>query len=186
MFYIPPGSKASSQNVQPWTLVTESTRCRLNITNAFHHQEIFASVKCFNQIELHSSASVGPLVVLLQPPSSQEGKVVFIVPNEIPDTLPGLQIQSETNRLQLAWFNLGDNHDNKTFLYHVKAGELPVTEWMNTSYNYADIDLDLHDGVTYTAEVIAMDVRQQQSETISGSLLVDSRRPVLTGIDSVT
>ena len=181
VIYIFTGHKPLSENIHPWTLTKTLTSCSLEVVNAYHHQDVYASVKCFNQIELHSSISVGPRTVLLQPPSSRDGKVVFVVSNKNPGPSDH-SVQVDTKHIQLAWFGLGEEHYTKTFLYHITKRGVPVTEWRNTSQNYAEVDVDLRDGQTYTAEVIAVDVREQSSEPISGSLVIDSRPPVLTGI----
>ncbi|XP_041349360.1 LOW QUALITY PROTEIN: uncharacterized protein LOC121368688 [Gigantopelta aegis] len=175
------GYKPLSKHIQPWTLAPEITNCRLNVVNASHHQEIYASLKCFNQIELHSAVSVGPRIVLLQPPSAQKGKVMFILSNESPESTVRPPAQLDTKHLQMAWVNLGDDHNIKTFRYRITAGGVPITQWKNTSLNYAELDVDLHDGQTCTAEVMAVDTRDQHSDVIAGALVVDSRPPILTG-----
>ena len=139
-------------------------------------------MKCFNQIELHSSVSVGPRTVLLQPPSSRDGKVVFLVSNQTPAIAHRPPAQSDTKHLLLSWVNLDDDRQLKTFRYRITAGGVPVTEWRNTSQNYAEVDADLDDGQTCTAEVVAVDYREQHSDVIRGSLVIDSRPPVLTGV----
>ena len=177
-----PGYKPLSTNIQPWSLVTEGTSCSLDIVNAYHGQEVYASVKCFNQIALHSSISVGPRTVLLQPPSSRDGKVVFLVSNETPDIADRPPAQFGTKHLLVSWVNLDNDHNIRTYRYRVTAGGLSVTEWKNTSHNYAEVDVELHDDQTCMVEVVAVDTREQRSDVIYGSLVVDGRPPVLTGI----
>ena len=180
MIYILTGNNPLLENIHPWTLTKTFTSCSLEVINGYHHQEIYASVKCFNQKELHSSISVGPRTVLLQPPSSRDGKVVFVVSNKNPGPSDS-PAQVDTKHLQLAWFGVGVENNTDIFLYHITKRGVPVTEWRNTSQNYAEVDVDLLDGQTYTAEVIAVDVREQSSEAVSGSIVIDSRPPVLTG-----
>ena len=138
-------------------------------------------MKCFNQIELHSSISVGPRTVLLQPPSSRDGKVVFLVSNETPDIADRPPAQFGTKHLLVSWVNLGDVNI-KTFRYRITSGGVPVIDWRNTSKNYAEVETDLHDGQTCMAEVDVVDYREQRSDVIYGSLVVDSRPPIVTGI----
>ena len=157
-----------------------------------HGDVLYTNVKCVNTIGLYTVEVFGPIKVSLNKPSISNTWLKFIQQSE--RTTEGLSsmepnaelqtaIQTTFDRIQFAWDGFLDVSRISRFEYRLSSENQPLTDWTDAALkDVVSVNESFSDGAQYTVEVSAVNIANLRSNLINSSLLVDGRKPELTGI----
>lgn len=97
------------------------------------------------------------------------------------------EVRSKTSDLELTWRG-GDDPSMDLYHYRFLHDSRPLTEWFSQSVSKTSailrMDENIAPGDVVVAEIRASNARNMTSETVSTTIRLDDRKPVLTGIHS--
>ena len=158
---------------------------------ASHGDDLYTTVKCLNKIGLSTVEVFGPVKVSLVQPTVGNARLKFIPRSQRkanalssmgPNTETQMTIQSSTNKIQFEWDGIIDASTLSKFEYRLSAENEPFTEWVGTGLkDTVSVNNSFSDETKYTVEVSAVNIANIRSDIINATLMIDSRRPELSG-----
>ena len=158
---------------------------------ASYGDDLYTNVKCLNKIGLSTVEIFGPVKVSLVQPSVGDARLKFIPRSQRkakglssmgPNTETQMTIQSSTSKIQFEWNGIIDASALSKFEYRLSVENEPLTEWVGIGLkDTVSVNNSFSDETTYTVEVSAVNISNISSDIINATLLIDSRRPELSG-----
>ena len=188
------GSCEGTADVQEETLARHTNLFVSRIISASHGKRLYLTVLCINNVELAKKRNAGPVIVSVEKPVARQAAVQFIASSTQTsadiyahdnDFSNALIVQSNKSRLQFFWYGFEDESGIDHYEYRVISQSGP-SDWTDVGQRtHVTLDgLDLTDAETYTAEVRASNTGAFISETANATILIGSREPKFTGINS--
>ena len=157
-----------------------------------HGDVFYTNVKCVNNIGLSSVEVFGPIKVSLNKPFIDNAWLKFIQRSQrtteaLSSMEPNAELQmakqSTFDHIQFAWDGFLDVSGISRFEYRLVVENEPLTDWTDAGLkDVISVNVSFSDGAKYTVEVSAVNIANLRSILINSSLLVDGRKPELTGI----
>ena len=135
----------------------------------------------------------GPIKVSLDKPSIDDARVKLIQRSQHeteelaslePNAKLQMAIQSNTDRIQFGWEGFFDVSGISSFEFRLSTDNTsPTAEWVNAGHkDVVSVNDSFSNGEMYAVEICALSIANMRSDIISAKILIDSRKPELTGI----
>lgn len=167
-------------------------QCIFSDVEVYHGTLLVISVQCINNVELAASAKAEPVIVSFLSPSSSSAHVEIIPYGEhlvhlgelVSPSQNEIVTQDNLTCIHAQWSGFYDRTDINHYNYTLAKNNLPFL-MDSTSTRNTNIELNglnLTNGDVYTLEVVAVNSGGIHSEPVRASVMVDSRKPRLSGI----
>ena len=181
------GRKPGSSDVVSLFNTGVSQSFKTNLTSLPHGTELYVIVKCINSVQLSTEVVSPAMVVSYDKPSSASASVTFLPVNRQmllqSGTMVDDVVQSNTSLLQLTWHGFTDISGIQGYEYRLLTDNRTVIDWTNVGlHNLVVLDnIPLKNGNSYRAGVRSINRGLQYSDAVYTDIIIDSRKPTLTG-----
>ncbi|XP_067670393.1 uncharacterized protein [Haliotis asinina] len=178
------GNHPLSYDDRKWETSQSYTHCELHHIPARHDTVLYAWVRCINNVNMDTVIRSEPLHVVYHPPALPLGTLKLLVDNQMSSESLQSNVQGYTDHVEFAWQDEGSS-DIRGYECRLLEHGTPVADWTSMGQKtYAALDgLSLQDGHIYDIQVRAVNNRAQYSNVLNGTVTVDSRSPLTTGIE---
>ncbi|XP_069134691.1 uncharacterized protein [Argopecten irradians] len=145
-----------------------------------HGSMISAHITCYNDANMKTLTTVGPVLISYLPPDVKESEISFVTTAE---TSAGIPVTCPSSPLMFSWEGIDDAFGIKGYSYRILQGGQISKDWEDTKMRTSVLveDISLTNNRLYTVEVMASNYAGFYSKAINASILVLGHAPTLTG-----
>ncbi|XP_046356064.2 uncharacterized protein LOC124134978 [Haliotis rufescens] len=167
-----------------WMQSLAMTSCEIQNIPAPQGSFLYAWVRCLNNVNMETTITSEALQVVYHPPALPLNSLKVLVDNQISSGLVSTTTQPYTDHIEFVWQN-GNTPEIWGNECRLLEHGRPVADWVSTGKKtYATLDgLSLQDGHVYEIQVRAVNGRVQYSNILNSTITVESRSPLITGVE---
>ena len=182
-FFFNSGSLSKLDDIQKPQLASTDNHFLTEEFNVSHGDKLFINIKCVNNVELATVKEATPIIISTRGPSSDDARLGFISLSDSGLMQDQQETESSQSNLAIYWDGFRDTSGINYYEYRILSETSSLVDWTNTGIKrfVSLYGLTLAEEQIYTAEVRAVNVGNVKSETVSATILIDSKKPQLTG-----
>ncbi|XP_078701246.1 uncharacterized protein LOC144927586 [Branchiostoma floridae x Branchiostoma belcheri] len=182
------GLEPGSASISDYTVVEASGSASKSVSSLVHGQTVFVTVRCHNNVGLHSTMSSDGVTIVTDPPSTAAAQLSVVTRSETQYPTRGNH-QSQTDTLLLSWGGFMDTTGILAYQYALEGPGVDNSAWYNLS-PYGDtstlLGLDLQPDSSYKVFLRAINNVQMESASLQADVQITSTTPSLSGEANVT
>ncbi|XP_078700910.1 uncharacterized protein LOC144927390 [Branchiostoma floridae x Branchiostoma belcheri] len=182
------GLEPGSASISDYTVVEASGSASKSVSSLVHGQTVFVTVRCHNNVGLHSTMSSDGVTIVKTPPSTAAAQLSVVTRSETQYPTRGNH-QSQTDTLLLSWGGFMDTTGILAYQYALEGPGVDKSAWYSLS-PYGDtstlLGLDLQPDSSYKVFLRAVNNVQMESASLQADVQITSTTPSLSGESNVT
>ncbi|KAK7496758.1 hypothetical protein BaRGS_00011967, partial [Batillaria attramentaria] len=160
--------------------------CKWPLRHPQHETSVRVTVSCVNGVQIHTTATSDPAMILLRPPDLNQASVASLSNIALlsPFDRSDHGVRSSNSSLEFCWHGVQDPAVTEV-QYRFLHESRPLSEWSPVDIYKTSAILELSENRlltgNITAQIRAVNARTMTSETLSTTVRLDDRKPLLTG-----